>query len=745
MDGVRGCSTTTNKATNCHTPHLHTLEPSRLTVFNRVFAAAYSCAILVLLCHHVLKLIHSTTLAAAFISLALLISDLLLALIWAATQPFRLRPIHRKEFPENLGKVVKESDYLALDVFICTADPYKEPPLGVANTALSVMAYDYPTEKISVYVSDDGGSQLTLFAFMEAAKFARHWLPFCRQHNVVERSPEAYFTSNNSWTSEAEKIKTMYDSMKIRVENVVERGKLGDEYITGEEERRAFSKWTDGFTRQEHPTVIQVLLENSKDKDITDHFLPNLIYVSRQKSRTSPHNFKAGALNVLLRVSATMTNAPIILTLDCDMCSNDPITPLRVLCYLFDPQIRSKQLGYIQFPQHFHGINKNDTYAGEFKRLFQINPVGLDGLSGPTHVGTGCFFCRRAFFGGPSTLLSPEVPALGPYHVVDRPIRSQPVMELAHKVAGCNYENQTKWGSEIGVRYGSLVEDYYTGYRLQCEGWTSIFCNPKRPAFLGDAPITLVDVLNQQKRWAIGLLEVGFSKFSPITFGIRSMGLLMGLAYAQIGFWAIWSIPITVYSFLPQLALLNGFSIFPLVSESWFLLYIFLFLGAYGQDFLDFVLSGGTVQRWWNDQRIWMIRGLTCYLFGLVEFSLKSIGISTQGFNVTSKVLDDEQSKRYEQGLFEFGVPSPMFVPLTIAAIINLVSLVKGLMWVLLGRSKLEGLFVQLLIAGIGVVNCWPIYEAMVLRSDKGRMPLRTTIISTFLASGLLAAASLLL
>ena len=55
-------------------------------------------------------------------------------------------------------------------------------------------------------------------------------------------------------------LQILYESMKVRVENVVERGKVGDEYITGEQERQAFSKWTDGFTRQDHPTVIQVIL-----------------------------------------------------------------------------------------------------------------------------------------------------------------------------------------------------------------------------------------------------------------------------------------------------------------------------------------------------------------------------------------------------------------------------------------------------------------------------------------------------
>ena len=119
---------------------------------------------------------------------------------------------------------------------------------------------------------------------------------------------------------------------------------------------------------------------------------------------------------------------------------------------------------------------------------------------------------------------------------------------------------------QIGVRYGSLVEDYFTGYQLQCEGWKAIFCNPARAAFYGDAPINLVDVINQTKRWTIGLLEVTFSKYSPITFGIRAMGPIMGLSYAHYSFWPIWSIPITVYAFLPQLALLSGITIFPKVK-----------------------------------------------------------------------------------------------------------------------------------------------------------------------------------
>ena len=204
MEGLRDCTTSSSTAS---TPTFHTLRQARRTALNRVFAAIYSCAILALLYHHALKLIHSNSLASFFISLSLFISDIFLAFMWVTQQSFRMTPVYRSEFPEQLKQVVNESDFPALDVFICTADPYKEPPISVVNTALSVMAYDYPAEKASVYISDDGGSQITLFAFMEAAKFASHWLPFCRKNNIVDRSPDAYFASNQPWCSETEKIK----------------------------------------------------------------------------------------------------------------------------------------------------------------------------------------------------------------------------------------------------------------------------------------------------------------------------------------------------------------------------------------------------------------------------------------------------------------------------------------------------------------------------------------------------------
>jgi cellulose synthase/poly-beta-1,6-N-acetylglucosamine synthase-like glycosyltransferase len=88
-----------------------------------------------------------------------------------------------------------EKDLPSIDIFVCTADPMLEPPTMVINTVLSVMAYNYPPEKLSVYLSDDGGSDLTFYAMLEASRFSKIWLPFCKKFKVEPRSPEAYFSA----------------------------------------------------------------------------------------------------------------------------------------------------------------------------------------------------------------------------------------------------------------------------------------------------------------------------------------------------------------------------------------------------------------------------------------------------------------------------------------------------------------------------------------------------------------------
>ena len=162
------------------------------------------------------------------------------------------------------------------------------------------------------------------------------------------------------------------------------------------------------------------------------------------------------------------------------------------------------------------------------------------------------------------------------------------------------------------------------------------------------------------------------------------------------------------------------------------MLHALLFLGAYGKDFLDFVVLGGrTAQRWWSHQRMWLMWGLSSYPFALLEWSLKSLGLSTSGFNVTSKVVDEEQNRLYEQGVFEFGVESVLFYPISIASLMKLLSFVKGVVIDVILNGRMEELFVQIFISGFVVVNSWPIYEGMILRKDRGKMPLKISIASS--------------
>lgn len=104
-----------------------------------------------------------------------------------------------------------ENELPGVDIYVCTADPSIEPPLMVINTVLSVMAYDYPPEKLGVYLSDDGGSDLTFYALLEASEFAKHWIPFCKKFNVEPRSPAAYFSSINTAPNDAnQSIKVIF-------------------------------------------------------------------------------------------------------------------------------------------------------------------------------------------------------------------------------------------------------------------------------------------------------------------------------------------------------------------------------------------------------------------------------------------------------------------------------------------------------------------------------------------------------
>ena len=87
-----------------------------------------------------------------------------------------------------------------VDMYVTTANPVLEPTIITVNTVLSLLAVDYPANKLACYVSDDGCSPLTLYSLIEdeASKFANLWVLFCKKYNIQVRAPFRYFCSCES-------------------------------------------------------------------------------------------------------------------------------------------------------------------------------------------------------------------------------------------------------------------------------------------------------------------------------------------------------------------------------------------------------------------------------------------------------------------------------------------------------------------------------------------------------------------
>ncbi|KAG5235099.1 cellulose synthase [Salix suchowensis] len=333
------------------------------------------------------------------------ICEIWFAFSWVLDQFPKWKPVNRETFTDRLSaryeREGEPSQLAAVDFFVSTVDPLKEPPLITANTVLSILAVDYPVDKVSCYVSDDGAAMLTFESLVETAEFARKWVPFCKKFSIEPRAPEFYFSQKidylkdkvqPSFVKERRAMKRDYEEYKVRVNALVAKAqKTPDEGWTMQDG----TPWP-GNNSRDHPGMIQVFLGNTGARDIEGNELPRLVYVSREKRPGYQHHKKAGAENALVRVSGVLTNAPYILNLDCDHYVNNSKAVREAMCILMDPQV-GRDVCYVQFPQRFDGIDKSDRYANRNIVFFDVNMKGLDGIQGPMYVGTGCVLIGKLF------------------------------------------------------------------------------------------------------------------------------------------------------------------------------------------------------------------------------------------------------------------------------------------------------------------------------------------------------------
>ncbi|XP_042492167.1 cellulose synthase A catalytic subunit 2 [UDP-forming]-like [Macadamia integrifolia] len=335
------------------------------------------------------------------------ICEIWFGLSWILDQFPKWSPIERETYLDRLSlryeKEGKPSELAHVDIFVSTVDPMKEPPLITANTVLSILAVDYPVDKVACYVSDDGAAMLTFEALSETSEFARIWVPFCKKFNIEPRAPEWYFSQkmdylknkvHPAFVRERRAMKREYEEFKIRINGLVATAqKVPEEGWTMQDG----TPWPGNDVR-DHPGMIQVFLGQTGLRDVEGNELPRLVYVSREKRPGFDHHKKAGAMNALVRVSAIISNAPYLLNVDCDHYINNSKALREAMCFMMDPT-SGKKVCYVQFPQRFDGIDRHDRYSNRNVVFFDINMKGLDGIQGPIYVGTGCVFRRQALYG----------------------------------------------------------------------------------------------------------------------------------------------------------------------------------------------------------------------------------------------------------------------------------------------------------------------------------------------------------
>ncbi|KAL8534763.1 hypothetical protein ACS0TY_010698 [Phlomoides rotata] len=391
-----------------------------------------------------------------------IVCEIWFAFSWILDQVPKLCPINRatdlnvlreKFETPNPSNPTGKSDLPGIDIFVSTADPEKEPPLVTANTILSILAADYPVEKLACYVSDDGGALLTFEAMAEAASYANIWVPFCRKHSIEPRNPETYFSSKkdpyknkvlSDFVKDRRRVKREYDEFKVRVNGLPDSIRRRSDAYNAREELQAMEEhrlkkeeepieavkikkatwmadgthwpgtWLNSKTEHskgDHAGIIQVMLKPPSEELVcgegeeyrfidasnVDVRLPMLVYVSREKRPGYDHNKKAGAMNALVRASAIMSNGAFILNLDCDHYIYNSEAMREGMCFMMDRG--GDRICYVQFPQRFEGIDPSDRYANRNTVFFDGNMRALDGLQGPVYVGTGCLFRRIALYG----------------------------------------------------------------------------------------------------------------------------------------------------------------------------------------------------------------------------------------------------------------------------------------------------------------------------------------------------------
>ncbi|GKB58435.1 cellulose synthase-like protein G2 [Tanacetum coccineum] len=251
-----------------------------------------------------------------------------------------------------------------------------------------------------------------------------------------------------------------------------------------------------------------------------------------------------------------------------------------------------------------------------------------------------------------------------------------------------------------------------------------------RPSFLGSGTTSLNDTMTQVTRWCTGAIEVALSKFSPLIYGQSRMPILQRFCYAWMSLFPLSFIPLWILATVPQLSLLNDITIYPEVKNPFSFVFLYVFVLSNLQHMREIYSTGEPLKAWKYEQRIWMMKGITTNLYGSIHAIMEKLGAKEASFLPTNKVIDDDQVKLYQMGIYNFQTSSMFVVPLCSLIILNLLAFVVGMLKIAIQREYIDEIFIQTLLSFYVSLMGYPVLEGMMLRKDKGRIDPRMSFYS---------------
>lgn len=136
---------------------------------------------------------------------------------------------------------------------------------------------------------------------------------------------------------------------------------------------------------------------------------------------------------------------------------------------------------------------------------------------------------------------------------------------------------------------------------------------------------------------------------------------------------------------------------------------------------------GLSARTWWNNMRMQRIVSLSSWLLAFLSVVLKTIGLSKTVFEVPRKDKStsdgDPSTHETDLGWFTFD-SSPVFIPMTAVAILNIVTIAIGvwrhaIFWMTTGNHDCQNIG-EFLCCGLMILYFWPFIKGLVGRGRYG-------------------------